>query len=75
MNKCSMNEYDSFKNVFSSINHKKRKMSNSKIILHIKNFATHFPSEHHFRPKIFNVTCQFRILDTISFPKSVVKYT
>ena len=48
MNKCSINEYDRFKNVFSSINHKKRKMTNSKIIIRIRNFTAHFPSEHQF---------------------------
>ena len=63
INKCNMNEYDSFKNVFSSIDHKERKMRNAKIIHHIKNCIAHFPSEHHFRPSIFNVTCWFRIID------------
>ena len=50
MNKCSLNEYESFENVFSSINHKERKISNSKIILRIKKLYRTFPSEHHFRP-------------------------
>ena len=45
MNKCSLNEFDSFQNVFSSINHKneKWKISNSKIILCIKNLPDIFP--------------------------------
>ena len=42
MNKCSINEYD----VFSSINH--NKMSNSKIIIRIKNVTAQFPSEHQY---------------------------
>ena len=42
-----MDEYDSFKNVFLSINHILRKISNSKIIHSIKK---HFAPEHHFHP-------------------------
>ena len=70
-----MNEYDGFENVFSSINQKQQKMSNSKIIHRIKNFTAHFPSEHHFRPSIFNVASLCRILDILSFLKSIVKYS
>ena len=58
----------------ASITKKPRKISNSKIILRIKKFTAHFPSEHHFRPYIFNVTCRFHILDTITFLlKSIIK--
>ena len=34
-----------------------------------KNCTAYFPSEHHFRPYIFNITCRFRILDILSFLK------
>ena len=40
-------------------------MRNSKIIHRIKEFTTYFPSEHHFRPLIFNATRRFRILDIL----------
>ena len=51
MNKCSLNEYDSFKKcIIKHQSQKNEKISNSKIILRIKHFSAHFPSEHHFPP-------------------------
>ena len=69
-----MNEYDSFKMYFQASITNNEKMSNSKIINRIKNFTAHFPSEHHFRPQFFNVS-RLRILDILSFLKSIVKYS
>ena len=51
MNKCSMNWCDSFKTVFVSINKKRTKMSNSKIIHRIKNFTSYFHRNTTFVPK------------------------
>ena len=75
MNKCSMNEWDTFKNIFASINHKKTPKNEQfqTFFSHKKtlNFTAHahFPSEHHFRAAIVNVTCRFHVLDTTSFLK------
>ena len=55
-----MNEYESFKKI--------------KIIHRTKNLTAHFPSEQHFYPWIFTVTCRFRILNILSCLKSMVKY-
>ena len=71
MNRCGIDEYD----VFTSIIHKLRKMSYSKIIHRIKNCTAHFASKHHFRPWIFNVTCRFRIVYILIFLNSIGKYT
>ena len=43
MNKCSLNEYDSLKNVFSSLSHKKRIIINSKIIRYLSIPYSKFP--------------------------------